>query len=630
MWRSARYTTVLPFLLFLALLLGSIPFKTPQPVEASTSRSVLQFRSTDGDVVFPTSVARALGLSSGDYTVEFWANPAIQQNANADIIDAHLHGYIGWAIERDDSSAGSTDKYYWVVGTGSTWKYSGDFSIPAEGWHQIAITYASQSQTLVVYVDGQRKALAQGFPHPISPQTPMFLGRLTYDPTTPIDSSPNATRHWSGLLADVRFSNSVRYAQSGFSPSKALPEPDANTVAEWRLNEGGGTVVTDAGSHRYVGKLEGATTPPAWVIGAPGSSSSPSPTSLSVAMGDSYSAGMGATTYDQSGGDVTTIPGQCLITIGSPGDKLIIPLFCHSSYKVTACHRSTADAWGPILFRSLATPSTPHYRFIACGGATIADIVGLHNADSILGAVLDNNSMNEQEGPQLQQLRKIVEQGVPISLITLSIGGNDIGFASIIQNCLAPKLDGAKTNRHCQDNAQQVFQKINSLRSQLVALYGKIHRLAPKARILVSGYPRALSLTNNTPCYGIENNQSDYDYLNSVPANLDRVIFNAVQDSRVAEYIGYAGAVSQSSGNWDYSTEKDYVYNAWGDKGACSYPPNYIHAVEIGDKALPFVNQEYGSSFHPRASGYAKLACLAEFQVFRFSDWEKCDAVKPG
>ncbi|MGH2941529.1 MAG: SGNH/GDSL hydrolase family protein [Solirubrobacteraceae bacterium] len=70
-------------------------------------------------------------------------------------------------------------------------------------------------------------------------------------------------------------------------------------------------------------------------------------------------------------------------------------------------------------------------------------------------------------------------------LVTISIGGNDAGFIGVIQSCLfgAPAACGERVAR-----AERFVRR--SLARRLRRVYGAIRRRAPRATVVVAGYPR--------------------------------------------------------------------------------------------------------------------------------------------
>ncbi len=139
-----------------------------------------------------------------------------------------------------------------------------------------------------------------------------------------------------------------------------------------------------------------------------------------VALGDSYSSGLGTRTYLDDG---------------------------------TECRRSTASY--PAL---VAASRGWTLDLRACSGATIPDV----------------------RSAQLGALSSATQE------VTISVGGNDAGFADVLTECALPAwasdCDGAI------DGAEAVID--GTLPGSLAGLYADIAARAPSADVVVVGYPR--------------------------------------------------------------------------------------------------------------------------------------------
>lgn len=126
----------------------------------------------------------------------------------------------------------------------------------------------------------------------------------------------------------------------------------------------------------------------------------------------------------------------------------------------TQCQRSTY-AYPAIDAASLGLSLS----FRACSGATVADVTNTQ-----LAAVSTDTGY-----------------------VTISVGGNDIGFSSVISTCALPSWI-SNCNR-AVDGAQATIT--NVLPARLSTLYGTIRAKAPGAKVIVVGYPR---LFNGDDC----------------------------------------------------------------------------------------------------------------------------------
>jgi lysophospholipase L1-like esterase len=129
--------------------------------------------------------------------------------------------------------------------------------------------------------------------------------------------------------------------------------------------------------------------------------------------------------------------------------------------------------------------------FVACAGATTASLVA---------------------GGQLNALDQDTD------LVTISIGGNDIGWSTAVGACLVG------SDAQCAGALALTTNKItNQLPGLLSSLYDQIAARAPHARVLVTGYPRLFSLEDG-PFLGasvaeLEALNNGADLLNSVMAS---------------------------------------------------------------------------------------------------------------
>jgi lysophospholipase L1-like esterase len=119
----------------------------------------------------------------------------------------------------------------------------------------------------------------------------------------------------------------------------------------------------------------------------------------------------------------------------------------------TSCQRST-QAYPSLI----ATARGYALNFRACSGATITDVTNT----------------------QLSALTSAT------SYVTISVGGNDAGFADVLTECAQPwwssNCDGAI-------NTAQAFIN-NTLRGRLNTLYAGIRSRSPYAKVVIVGYPR--------------------------------------------------------------------------------------------------------------------------------------------
>jgi lysophospholipase L1-like esterase len=79
-----------------------------------------------------------------------------------------------------------------------------------------------------------------------------------------------------------------------------------------------------------------------------------------------------------------------------------------------------------------------------------------------------------------------------VDLVTLGIGGNDIGFGEIAVTCAGLSLlppFGAPCRHHYTRHGDEVGARLDAAAPKVAAVLAAIRELAPAARILVVGYP---------------------------------------------------------------------------------------------------------------------------------------------
>ncbi|RRS01629.1 SGNH/GDSL hydrolase family protein [Glycomyces terrestris] len=176
--------------------------------------------------------------------------------------------------------------------------------------------------------------------------------------------------------------------------------------------------------------------------------------------------------------------------------------------------------------------------FAACSGATTADLLA------------------EQLGA--------LDAGT--DLVTVSIGGNDIGWTEAVAACLTPLAD-------CAD---EIAASEALIRYQLPALldgaYAAIADRAPSARVLVLGYPRLFN--ERSTCGALHQ-----------PSLAEQVRMNQAADL-LADVLGEAAA------------EHDFTYvdvrDSFAGHAVCDDVP-YLHGLRY----------PAAESYHPNALGHA-------------------------
>ncbi|WP_370082191.1 GDSL-type esterase/lipase family protein [Streptacidiphilus sp. MAP12-16] len=181
------------------------------------------------------------------------------------------------------------------------------------------------------------------------------------------------------------------------------------------------------------------------VAAAPAHASPVAGPAVTVSMGDSYISGEAGRWQGNSDSFSGSRDGTDRAYTGSGYDPTVV----YGSTYSSGCDRS-ASAEVDSAF------GTAQAINIACSGATTADVF----------RAADGGQTFKGEAPQADQLATIAAHH-NVSLVTLSIGGNDLGFANVISNCVQ---DYEVWYSYCQPSQQAA---IDSAMGTAMANVGK-------------------------------------------------------------------------------------------------------------------------------------------------------------
>lgn len=256
-----------------------------------------------------------------------------------------------------------------------------------------------------------------------------------------------------------------------------------------------------------------------------------------VAMGDSFSSGEGVPAF-MSGTDVST-----------PNEN--------------RCHRS-AYAYPRLLEQDFDL--NYDLRFVACSGATTYNILN------------DGSGMGSwDEGAQIDTLSNTTD------IVTLTIGGNDVGFSDYLTGCLVACGPFTGSLIH---NAMLNGINANAFKSNLVDTYTEVLSEAENAEVYVLSYPNLSAAIAGT-CEGF-----DFSGARIIQDALNSVISDAVDDVN-DDRLHF---VDTNAGGSPFE-----------GKHLCNLGAPYFNGFE------PWGIQEY--SFHPNAHGHTAFKTILEDEL---------------
>lgn len=284
-----------------------------------------------------------------------------------------------------------------------------------------------------------------------------------------------------------------------------------------------------------------------------------------MALGDSYSSGEGDSNEHYLSG-----------TDGS------------SEYPKEKCHVSNRSY--PYL---LSADTGEEFHSLACSGAKTGDVLGIAQGndgfyrghfnqigqDGAGYAVFADNALESFVAGRAAQY-KFIEKYGPKD-ITVTIGGNDVGFADVLKDCLLGSCDTAT------ERASKALE-IRNVFDDLQKTYSRLKEASPRSTLYVLSYPQFISLDDscnpNVPLsYG------ERVYIREAVSYMNDVIRNAAL-SRGAVYVD--------------------IENALEGKELCS-PQRLALAVNgiVFGEEMPDVFEIFGQeSFHPNSRGHAQIA----------------------
>ncbi len=158
------------------------------------------------------------------------------------------------------------------------------------------------------------------------------------------------------------------------------------------------------------------------------------------------------------------------------------PLITPQDPAIPGCIRSDAN------YPNLIAPDLglPAFRDVSCSGAETEDMFATQDVDP-----------NPDNPPQLDGLDRSTK------IVTLGIGGNDIGFSSIAQKCAELGVQNNLQGSPCKDyytagGTDRLAAEIAVVGPRLRDVLLAIRSRAPDAKIFTVGYPAILPETTAT------------------------------------------------------------------------------------------------------------------------------------
>ncbi len=237
------------------------------------------------------------------------------------------------------------------------------------------------------------------------------------------------------------------------------------------------------------------------------------PSDFIVALGDSFSSGEGAGAYaawSDHDGDDEDVRNACHQSANAWIRKTILPGGDTSS----------------IGARDAARDNSLDFHFLACSGAESENLLPYATAGSPVPANGAGGELGrDQWGGMVTQLDAgYLDENT--TLVTLSIGGNDVKFSPILAACATVVGDCSDIVIE-DDNGGAYAEAIERLDEELPetldTILTQVRQRAPNALIALVGYPRLFDIGTSCILVGEQNR----NWLNDVSDTMTEVIANA-------------------------------------------------------------------------------------------------------
>lgn len=318
-----------------------------------------------------------------------------------------------------------------------------------------------------------------------------------------------------------------------------------------------------------------------------------------LAMGDSFSSGEGDTeggTWYEPGtdeqGNFETFAGRNL---------------CHLSRR--SYPYLVAMELGYLESNQATPPQDGLFHSVACSGAKIHNITGVigekHDDGSEEDFMYTDNQFRFDEFDSLDtwqpgiaaQIKSFTDETLisgssrnfKPKVITIGIGGNDVGFGDFLKACLGPgTCDFAKPD---SEKAQQLARMIAQNKQRLTKTYKNVKEQSPEATVYVHGYPVFVRGLGGNCGVNVRLDDEERSFAENAIRYTNKVIESAAVEAGVV-YI---------------NIDDIFTGGRLCDEGA-----KYVNGVTAGnDSSFPVLNVCIrkcigNESFHPNQDGHQK------------------------
>ncbi len=298
-----------------------------------------------------------------------------------------------------------------------------------------------------------------------------------------------------------------------------------------------------------------------------------------LGMGDSYTSGEGA--FDYLAGTDTT-DNICHLSIRSYPILLTNDLFSSRGGHSVACSGAVINDVG-------STSET--YKGQVLGGLDFRHLQ--QNDPALLNSVMTNFL------PGYVAQQRFVGQYQP-GVVTVSVGGDDIGFGDILSECVVPHISRHVSDSTCFDtyeDRQEVIKLVDRTVPRWTTLYKQLAKASPGGRVYAIGYPSVADDTGSC-AINVQLSKSELEFSEELIDYLNGAIKQAAGKAGVA-YIDISKAL------YGHRLCETASYNV------------AVNGLTAGTDFGPFGRESY----HPNALGQSLIEQAILAQTHNLTDY---------
>ena len=240
------------------------------------------------------------------------------------------------------------------------------------------------------------------------------------------------------------------------------------------------------------------------------------------------------------------------------------PLILDQSTDPLGCLRSTRNY--PSIVK--AKVKAAKFKDVSCSGATTTHFA---------------NQQGVTPGPNQPQFNAL---NANTKIVTIGIGGNDIGFSGIVQNCatLDPFSKGCKGD-YVTGGRDLLAERIAATAPKIDQVITETKKRAPGAKVFVVGYPTILPETGNGCWPTVPIVGTDVVYLRGVAKGLNTMLKTRAQ----ANGVSYVDTATSSIGH-DMCSSSKWVEAIVPTTDAAPVHPNAKGMANTGNVVAAAIN----------------------------------------